>query len=97
MPESRERFGEDGHPGNVRELRNVIERAVILAALAGYSVFANLSVEVQAATTAVAAGAILSMLAETMIPEAFEGTHDWAGLITCGGFVCAFALSMLGG
>ena len=68
-----------------------------LAALAGYSVFANLSVQVQAATTAVAAGAMLSMLAETMIPEAFEGTQDWAGLITCAGFVCAFALSMLGG
>ena len=68
-----------------------------LAALAGYSVFENLSVEVRAATTAVAAGAILSMLTETMIPEAFEGTHDWAGLIACAGFVCAFALSMLGG
>ena len=68
-----------------------------LASLAGYSVFANLSVEVQAATTAVAAGGILAMLSETMIPEAFEGTHDWAGLITCAGFVCAFAISMLGG
>ncbi len=68
-----------------------------LAALAGYSVFVNLPVEIQAATTAVAAGAILSMLAETMIPEAFEGTHDWAGLITCAGFVCAFALSALAG
>lgn len=68
-----------------------------LAALAGYSLFANLSAEVQAATTAVAAGAILSMLAETMIPEAFEGTNDWAGLITCVGFICAFTLSMLKG
>jgi len=68
-----------------------------LAALAGYSLFANLPAEVQAATTAVAAGAILSMLAETMIPEAFAGANDWAGLITCTGFICAFALSMLGG
>ena len=68
-----------------------------LASLVGYSMFVDLSVEVQAATTAVAAGAILSMLSETMIPEAFEGTHGWAGLITCAGFLCAFAISMLGG
>ncbi len=68
-----------------------------LSSLVGYSVYINLSIEARAATTAVAAGAILSMLAETMIPEAFDGTHNYAGLITCAGFVCAFALSMLGG
>ncbi len=68
-----------------------------LSSLFGYTAYINLSVEARAATTAVAAGAILSMLAETMIPEAFEGTHDWAGLITSAGFICAFSLSMLGG
>ena len=67
-----------------------------LSALIGYSAYVNLSVEARAATTAIAAGAILSMLAETMIPEVFEGTRDWVGLITGAGFVCAFALSMLG-
>ncbi len=67
-----------------------------LSALIGYTVYINLSVEARAATTAVAAGAILSMLSETMMPEAFEGTHNWAGLITCAGFACAFALSMMG-
>lgn len=67
------------------------------AAVVGYSVFGQLSVETQAATTAVAAGGILSMLVETMIPEAFEGTRMWAGLITCAGFACAFALSMAQG
>ena len=65
-----------------------------LAALAGYSVFATMSDEVRAATTAVAAGAILAMIADTMIPEAFAETHDLAGLITAAGFLCAFALSM---
>ena len=68
-----------------------------LSSLIGYTAYINLSIEARSATTAVAAGAILSMLAETMIPEAFEGTRNWAGLITCAGFVCAFALSMLGG
>ena len=64
-----------------------------LAALAGYSIFDTMSNEVRAATTAVAAGAILAMIADTMIPEAFEETHDLAGLITAAGFLCAFALS----
>lgn len=68
-----------------------------LSSLIGYSVYINLSVEARAATTALAAGAILSMISETMIPEAFEGTNDWAGIITSAGFACAFALSMLAG
>ena len=65
-----------------------------LAALAGYCVFDTLSTGFRAATMAVAAGAILAMIADTMIPEAFEETHDLAGLITAAGFLCAFALSM---
>ena len=67
-----------------------------LASLAGYTVFRGVSAEIVAATTAVAAGAILSMLVDTMIPEAFEETHDFAGLITVAGFLAAFVLSKLG-
>jgi ZIP family zinc transporter len=58
-------------------------------------VFSGLSADVIAATTAVAAGAILAMLADTMVPEAFEEAHDWAGLITVAGFLAAFVLSKL--
>lgn len=68
-----------------------------VAALIGYAVFRHFSAEVVAATTAVAAGAILAMLADTMIPEAFEQAHDLAGLITVAGFLVAFILSKLGG
>ena len=68
-----------------------------IASLVGYTVFQNFSSEVVAATTAVAAGAILAMLVDTMIPEAFEVAHDFAGLITVAGFLAAFALSRLGG
>lgn len=50
-----------------------------------------------AAAQAIAAGAILAMLADTMIPEAFELTHEYAGLITVAGFLAAFALSKLAG
>jgi ZIP family zinc transporter len=67
-----------------------------LAALAGYTVFDGFSPAMIAATTAVAAGAILAMLADTMIPEAFDTAHDFAGLITVAGFLAAFALSKLG-
>ncbi|MGB7893931.1 MAG: ZIP family zinc transporter [Microcoleus sp.] len=68
-----------------------------VAALLGYTLFSHFSVEIIAATTAVAAGAILAMLSDTMIPEAFEQAHDFAGLITVFGFLAAFALSKLGG
>jgi len=67
-----------------------------LASLVGYTVFSGFS-GVIAATQAVAAGAILAMIADTMIPEAFETAHEYAGLITVAGFLAAFALSRLGG
>ncbi len=66
-----------------------------VAALLGNLVFGGFSDEVTAATTAVAAGAILAMLADTMIPEAFEEAHDFAGLITVLGFLLAFVLTKL--
>jgi ZIP family zinc transporter len=68
-----------------------------LAALAGFTLFEGVSPALVAATTATAAGAILAMLADTMIPEAFEEAHDFAGLITVAGFLAAFALSKMGG
>ena len=45
---------------------------------------------------AFAAGAILTMLADTMMPEAFEHGGSVAGLATCLGFASAFLLSRLG-
>jgi ZIP family zinc transporter len=68
-----------------------------IASLVGYTVFQGFSQQIVAATTAVAAGAILAMLCDTMIPEAFEVAHDFVGLITVAGFLAAFALSRLGG
>jgi ZIP family zinc transporter len=49
-----------------------------------------------AAITAVAAGAILAMVADTMIPEAFERTHLYAGLVATVGFALSFALEQMG-
>lgn len=68
-----------------------------VAALIGYTVFSRFSDDVIAGTTAVAAGAILAMLADTMIPEAFEEAHGMTGFITVLGFLTAFALSKVVG
>lgn len=64
-----------------------------LAALSGYALFRGVTPDAVAATTAVAAGAILAMLVDTMIPEAFDQAHDFAGLIAVAGFLTAFTLS----
>lgn len=68
-----------------------------LSSLAGYVVFGELSDFAVAATTAVAAGAILTMVMDTMIPEAFSETRDLTGLIGVLGFLVSFTLSELTG
>ncbi|MDB5196913.1 MAG: Zinc transporter, family [Flaviaesturariibacter sp.] len=66
------------------------------AALAGYSIFRHFPPDVIAATVAVAAGGILSMLSSTMIPEAYEEAHDFIGIVTVLGFLTAFVLTKMG-
>jgi zinc transporter, ZIP family len=67
-----------------------------IAAAIGYVVLGGTPPEVIAVTQAFAAGAILTMLADTMMPEAFEHGGSVTGLATCLGFVSAFLLSRLG-
>ncbi len=62
----------------------------------GFVLFDGLPPEAIAITNATAAGAILAMLSDTMIPEAFESAHDYTGLVTVSGFLLAFSLSKLG-
>ena len=73
-------------------INTVLARAALAAAI-GCWAFADASPAIVAFVTAVAAGAILAMLSDTMIPEAFEVAHDYAGLITVAGFLAAFTLS----
>ncbi|MEU6388011.1 ZIP family zinc transporter [Streptomyces sp. NPDC046939] len=70
-----------------------IAAASTVSAVLGYSVIGAFSPAVIAAVTAVAAGAILAMIADTMIPEAFEEAHLAIGLVTVCGFLVSFALS----
>jgi zinc transporter, ZIP family len=66
-----------------------------LAAMLGYGLLGGASGGVLAAITALAAGAILAMITDTMIPEAFDNAHLWIGVITVVGFLTAFGLSQL--
>ena len=63
-----------------------------VASLAGYSIFQDAPPEVVSFVLTFAAGAILTMLADTMIPEAYEHGGKLTGVVTTLGFVVAFAI-----
>ena len=65
------------------------------ASLAGYAIFQSSSPDVVAFVLAFAAGAILTMLADTMMPEAFEHGGKLAGVVTTLGFAVAFTIHSL--
>lgn len=67
--------------------------ACTLATVAGYSLLRGLAPDYIGAMLALAAGGILAMLADTMMPEAFEHGGPVVALATAVGFVCAFLLS----
>jgi ZIP family zinc transporter len=62
------------------------------AAAAGFSTLQDAGPGVLAFISTLAAGAILAMIADTMIPEAFEQAHLGAGLVTAAGFLLAFVV-----
>lgn len=64
-----------------------------VASLVGFALLGGASPEVIAGVQAFAAGAILVMLADTMMPEAFEHGGEVVGLLTVLGFTLAFLLS----
>ena len=66
-----------------------------VAALAGYGLFQDSSPDVVAFVLTFAAGAILTMLANTMMPEAFEHGGKWVGIMTTLGFATAFTIHLL--
>ena len=66
-----------------------------LASLAGYGFFQDSSPDTVAFVLAFAAGAILTMLADTMMPEAFEHGGKLVGVLTTLGFAVAFTIHVL--
>jgi zinc transporter, ZIP family len=66
-----------------------------LASLAGYGLFQDSSPDTVAFVLTFAAGAILTMLADTMMPEAFEHGGKLVGVATTLGFAVAYAIHTL--
>ena len=66
-----------------------------ISSLAGYLVLDKTSPDVGAFAQAFAAGAMLTMLADTMMPEAFEEGGKLVGLLTVLGFSAAVLISAL--
>jgi ZIP family zinc transporter len=66
-----------------------------VASLAGYALLEDASANTIAFVLAFAGGAVLTMLADTMMPEAFEHGGKLVGVFTTVGFAIAFAISAL--
>ena len=66
-----------------------------LASLAGYGLFQHSPPSTVAFVLTFAAGAILTMLADTMMPEAFEHGGKLVGVVTTLGFAVAFTIHTL--
>jgi ZIP family zinc transporter len=66
-----------------------------VASLVGYSAFRHSSPDTVAFILAFAAGAILTMLADTMMPEAYEHGGKLVGVVTTLGFALALLIDQL--
>lgn len=82
-------------PAYVLGLWGAVTLASTLSALLGYLFLAGASGNVVAGIQSFAAGAILTMLASTMMPEAYEDGGPVVGVVTTVGFLLAFVLSRL--
>ena len=79
-------------PATIRRLWIAVALVCTLATVAGYAIADNTSGDFKAAINGFAAGALLVMLIDSMIPEAARKAGDVAGLVTVLGFAVATAL-----
>ena len=85
-----------GHSvGNILKLWAGVVLISGLSALLGYLFLSGASGNVIGGIQAFAAGAILTMLGSTMMPEAYAEGGELVGLLTAAGFLLAFVLSKL--
>jgi len=71
-----------------------VTAASTIAAAAGYAVLSRAGEVPTGAVEAFAAGAVLTMLVDTMVPEAVEHAGPLVGIVTAIGFAAAFLLSV---
>jgi len=80
-------------PATIARLWIAVATICTLATVAGYGIADTASGDLQAAIDGFAAGALLVMLIDSMIPEAARKGGNVAGLVTVLGFAVAAALS----
>lgn len=67
-----------------------------LAAVAGFLFFQDASADTMAFVLAFSGGALLTMISDTMMPEAFDEAGPWSGVATALGFGVAFVIGLIG-
>ncbi len=72
-----------------------IALAAALSSIAGYTILADVPATTTGFVTSLAAGAMLAMVADTMIPEAFREAHNYTGLLTALGFLCSMVIHFI--
>jgi ZIP family zinc transporter len=80
---------------NIRLMWLLIVVVSAASAGLGYGVLHDASPGVGAAFQAFAAGALITMITDTMVPEAFQESGKLSGLVTTLGFIAALALSSM--
>jgi ZIP family zinc transporter len=82
-------------PSAIRRLWLVVAAVCLLATLIGYAIADSVSGHLQGGINGFAAGALLVMLVDSMVPEATRKAGTTAGLVTTLGFAVAAGLSSL--
>lgn len=85
---------QDGRP--IRQILGIWLAVLLVSALSaalGYAWLQHAPGQLLGGILAYAAGAVITMLASTMLPEAYEGEGAVSGLFTSLGFLLAFLLS----
>jgi ZIP family zinc transporter len=83
--------------GYILRLWTMVVAASTVAAALGYGLLGGAGDTALAFTETFAAGAVLTMLADTMAPEAVNHAGPAVGLACVSGFIASFLLSMAGG
>lgn len=81
--------------GKILSLWVIVALISALASLIGYAFFDTASPDIVAFTLAFAGGALLTMLADSMMPEAYRDSGKLVGLVTTLGFGLAYLISEL--
>jgi ZIP family zinc transporter len=72
-----------------------IALAAAISSLLGFTILADAPVELTGFITSLAAGAMLAMISDTMIPDAFRKAHNYTGLLATLGFLTSLVIHQL--